>query len=440
MSDRVDYDVIVVGAGPGGGIAAATAAALGLHTALVEEHAAVGTPTHCTGKLQVHAFREFQLSPGLILNTLRAGAFYAPDGALVKVRRTLPDSHVVDRDAFDRWLAEDAQRHGAELVLGTRLQAAERRNGTMRVLGARAGKTLALTTRVIIDAEGARPILPRTLGLSLPRRWVNGLQYQVANIDLEEEDCPEIYLGADAAPGFFAWLMPLGGRRGRVGLCVDPLVAPRPPVHYLERIMREHPIASRRLRRATVERKLAGPIPLLGAHRPSVTEGLLLVGDAAGHVKATSGGGIYFAMLAGRLAAYAAAEYVGGDRLALGRYEDAWRRRFGRELRVTAVARRTLNQLTDVEVNRLVSAIRDDAVLTHAIEQRGDTAYQSRLVAPLLRQALRWSVRTPSIAGVVMKAVRVGARALWDEGVTARSEESIARKGNRKTTVGRDEA
>jgi len=398
---------------------------------LIEEHPAVGTPTHCSGKLQVHAFREFQLPQHLILNTLRAGAFYAPNGALVKVRRPLPDSHVVDRDTFDRWLAEEAQRSGAELMLGTRVLAAERQNGTLRVTGARAGKTLTLTTRVIIDAEGARPVLPRTLGVSLPRRWVNGLQYQMANIDLEEEDCPEIYLGAEAAPGFFAWLMPLGGRRGRVGLCVDPLIAPRAPVHYLEHIIREHPVASRRLRRAIIERKLAGPIPLLGAHRPSVTEGLLLVGDAAGHVKATSGGGIYFAMLAGRLAAHAAAEYVGGDHQALGRYEDTWSRRFGRELRVTAVARRVLNQLTDAEVNRLVGAIRDDLVLTQAIEQRGDTAYQSKLVGPLLRQALHWAVRTPSMASVVMKAARVGARAWWDERVTVGAEESIPHEGNR---------
>ncbi len=431
MSERVDYDVIVVGAGPGGGMAALTAAALGLRTALIEEHAVVGRPTHCTGKLQVHAFQEFELPPHLILNTLRAGAFYAPNGAVVKVRRALPDSHVVDRDAFDRWLAEEAQRRGAELLLGMRVRAAERLNGTMRVFSERSGKSMAVTARVIIDAEGARPVLPRTLGVSLRRRWVNGLQYQVANIDLEEEDCPEVYLGADAAPGFFAWLMPLGNRRGRVGLCVDPQVASRAPVHYIERIMREHPIAARRLRRATVERKLAGPIPLLGSHRPSVSEGLLLVGDAAGQVKATSGGGIYYAMIAGRLAAHAAGGYVGGDGRALSRYEEAWRRRFGRELRFTAVARRALNQLSDTEVNQLVSAIRDDAALTQAIEQRGDTAYQSRLLGPLLRQALRWSVHTRSMAGLVLKTLRVGVHALWDDGVSDGSEESVAREGNR---------
>ncbi len=431
MTAHVDYDVIVVGAGPGGGMAALTAASLGLRTALVEDHAVVGTPTHCTGKLQLHAFREFDLPAHLILNTLRAGAFYAPDGTVVRVRRGLPDSHVVDRDAFDRWLAEEAQRHGAELLLGTRLRAAERLNGAIRVTGDWAGRTVTLTARLIIDAEGARPVLPGTLGVRLTRTWVHGLQYQVENIDLEEEDCPEIYLGADVAPGFFAWLMPLGGRRGRVGLCIDPRVAARAPVHYIERVMREHPIAARRLRRATVERKLAGPIPLLGARRPTVTDGMLLVGDAAGQVKATSGGGIYFAMIAGRLAARAAAAYVRGDRRALLRYEQQWRRRFGRELQFTTFARLTLNRLTDAELNTLLASIANDEQLRQAIEQRGDTAYQSRLLAPILRQTLRWSIRTRSMAGVMLKALSVGVRALWADGLPELAEEIVPNEVNR---------
>lgn len=438
MSHRDDYDVIVVGAGPGGGMAALTAARLGLRAALVEEHAEVGSPTHCSGKLQLHAFREFDLPQHLILNTLQAGAFYAPNGAVARVRRREPDSHVVDRGVFDRWLADQAQYHGAELLMGTRLRAAERVNGAMRVTGERGGRTFAATAPIIIDAEGARPILPRTVGLHLPRAYVLGLQYQMANVDLEEEDCPEIYLGASCAPGFFAWLMPIGRRRGRVGLCVDPLRADHAPVYYLERLIREHPVASRRLRHAVIERKLAGLIPILGARRPSTAHGMLLVGDAAGQVKATSGGGIYFALIAGRLAGQAAAAYTGGDRGAPVWYEHAWRRRFGRELKATAFARVTLNHLTDAELNTLVAAIGTDADLLHTIEARGDTAYQSRLLAPVLGRTLRWSRARP-VAAILLKALRYGLQALWDDGAhaaearTGRSgpEENFSAGGNR---------
>lgn len=396
-------------------MAARSAAALGLRTLLLEEHLQVGSPAHCSGKLQLHAFTEFDLPPHLILNTLQAGAFYAPSGAAVRVRRAVPDSHVVDRAVFDRWLATDAARHGAELVLGARVREAERVNGTVRVAGERAGKRFAAVAPVIVDAEGARPVVSPMLGLVLVKAYVHGLQYQMDGVDLEEEDCPEIYLGSEAAPGFFAWMMPIGPQEARVGVCVDPRLAPRPPVYYLERLIAEHPIASRRLRRAVVQRKLAGPIPLLGARRPTAADGLLVVGDAAGQVKATSGGGIYFSLIAGRLAAQAAARYIGGDGDALRQYERAWRRRFGRELKATAFARAVLNRLTDDELNRLIAAIGADEGLRRTIEMRGDTAFQSRLFGPLLAHVLRPS-RLPAMASALAKALRYGLPALWDEG------------------------
>lgn len=418
VATRTDFDVIVVGAGPAGGMAALTAAELGLRTALVEEHPAVGTPVHCSGKLQLHAFREFNLPESLILNTLQAGAFYAPNGVVARMRRAVPDSHVVDRAVFDQWLAQRAQQRGAELLLDTRLRTAERVNGTMRVTGERGDRPFAATAPLLIDAEGARPVLPQTLGLRLPRRLVLGLQYQMRDVDLEAQDCPEIYLGSPLAPGFFAWLMPIGGQRARVGVCVDPLVAGRAPVHYLERLLRDHPVAARRLRHAVVERKLAGPIPVLTSRGPTVARGLVVVGDAAGQVKATSGGGIYFSLIAARLAAQAAAAYVGGDYDALTRYERGWRRRFGRELRATAMARLAINHMTDREINAIIGAVAADDSLRGMIERLGDTAFQSRLLPPLAAQALR-PVHLAALAGPMLKLIRYGLPALWDRSVPA---------------------
>jgi len=414
---RPDFDVIVAGAGPAGGMAARTAAALGLRTALVEEHEQPGLPAHCSGKLQLHAFREFDLPASLVMNTLRAGAFYSPGGAVFRVRREEADSHVVDRVAFDRWLAEAAERCGAALLLDTRLDGAERFNGAIRVSGTRRGRPFSATASVLIDAEGARPVLPRTLGLRIPRAYVYGLQYQMAGVDLDEPDMPEIYLGSARAPGFFGWIMPIGPDRARAGVCVDPRLTPQSPIHYLERLMREHPVASRRLRHAVIERKLAGPIPVLGARRPTVAPGLLVAGDAAGQVKATSGGGIYFSLISGRLAAEAAHEYVGGARDALPRYEDAWRRRFGRELYVTAFARMAINHMSDAEMDTFVAAMAEDSDLRRTIEQRGDTAFQSRLLAPVLLRALRWSLVRP-VGSALLRALRYGVLALWDGGAS----------------------
>ena len=413
-----DFDVIIAGAGPAGGMAARTAAALGLRAALVEEHEQPGLPAHCSGKLQVHAFREFDLPASLVMNTLRAGAFYSPSGAVFRVRRAEADSHVVDRVIFDRWLADDAERRGATLMRGTRLHSAERVDGLIRVTGTSRSRSYSMTGCVLIDAEGARPALPRTLGLRIPRTYVYGLQYQMRGVDLDEPDMPEIYLGSANAPGFFGWIMPIGPDRARAGVCVDPRLTSQSPIYYLERLMREHPVASRRLRHAVVERKLAGPIPVLGARRPTVAPGVLIAGDAAGQVKATSGGGIYFSLISGRLAAEAAHAFVGGARDALPRYEDAWQHRFGRELYVTAFARMAINHMSDAEMDSFVAAMAGDADLLRTIEERGDTAFQSRLLAPMLVRALRWSLVRP-LGFAVLRALRHGVLALWDGGASA---------------------
>ncbi|TMI76139.1 MAG: geranylgeranyl reductase family protein [Bacillati bacterium ANGP1] len=418
MSTSYDFDVIVVGAGPAGGMAAGTAAAMGLRTVLIEEHPEIGAPTHCSGKLQLHAFREFNLPQRLVLNTLQAGAFYAPNGAVARVRRAVPDSHVVDRAVFDRWLAHQAQERGAELLLDTRLRAAERVNGAVRVTGERSGRAFSATAALIVDAEGARPVLPKALGFQLRRRLILGLQYQMTDVDLEEPDCPEVYLGTAAAPGFFAWLMPIGDRRARVGICVDPQLAGRAPLHYLESLLQGHPVVSRRLRYARIERKLAGPIPVLASRSPTAVDGMILVGDAAGHVKATSGGGIYFSLIAARLAAESAAAYVGGDRDALIRYDRRWRRRFGRELRATTMARLALNRMTDADLNAIVATIAADERLRATIERLGDTAYQSRLLAPFMTHALRPG-HLATLARPMLKIIRYGLRALWDDEIPA---------------------
>src|SRR3989442_320532 len=294
-------------------MAAGTAAAMGLRTALVEDPREIGTPRDCSGKLQLHAFREFNLPERLILNTLQAGAFYAPNGAVARVRRAVPDSHVVDRAVFDRWLVDQAQERGAELLLDTRLRTAERDNGAVRVTGERSGKAFSATAALIVDAEGARPVLPKALGFQLRRRLILGLQYQMTDVDLEEPDCPEVYLGTAAAPGFFAWLMPLGDRHARVGVCVDPQLAGRAPLHYLESLLHGHPVVSRRLRCA----------PIAADER----------------------------------------------------------------LRAT-------------------------------IERLGDTAYQSRLLAPFMTHALRPS-HLATLARPMLKIIRYGLRALWDDEIPA---------------------
>ncbi|MGH2452309.1 MAG: geranylgeranyl reductase family protein [bacterium] len=401
------WDVIVVGGGPAGGMAARTAAGAGLRTLLLEEHPEIGAPAHCSGKLSTHAFAEFELPHTLARTALRAATLHAPDGSVASVRRDEVDSYVVDRDHFDRWLAAQAAEAGAEIMLGARARRATREGGAVAIEAERRGRTLTLRAPVVIDAEGARTLLPATMGITPRRALIHGLQYEMAGLRLEADDTPELYFGREWAPGFFAWIMPLGGGAGRVGLCIDPRLTARPPVYFLDRLMAEHPVTSRRVRGARLVRRLVGRIPIIGGRAPSYAPGFLIAGDAAGQVKATSGGGIYFSLLAGRLAAAAGFAWIGGERLAGRAYELSWRRRFGRELRFTTIVRRMLNAMPDPDLSRLIRAIGTNPLLRRAIEEHGDTQYQSRLLRPVLGQVVR-SWREVRLAPAVLRALLRG--------------------------------
>jgi digeranylgeranylglycerophospholipid reductase len=409
----VRCDVVVVGAGPGGAEAARAAAAQGLRTLLLEEHHAVGLPSHCTGKLSRHAFREFDLPRSLAVNTLSAAVFHSPGGVAVRVRRPSADSYVVDRVVFDQWLVDRASRAGAQLMTGVRVtHAARDACGRLRVRGDYAGAggrmPFEADARVVIDAEGAAPRLPAALGINPVRAYAHGLQYEMRGVGGLEPDTPEMFFGRNIAPGFFAWLLPLGGGRARAGVAVDPAQTPHAPVRYLERLLGSHPAVRRRVAGAEIVRKVGGRIPMLGARAPAARHGMLVVGDAAGQVKATSGGGIYFAMLAGRLAGRAAARYAAGDRRAARCYERGWRRAFGGEVAFTALGRRMINRLADRDLDLVMRVIHASPGVRASVEADGDTQYQSRIFLPLLRSLAAASLRSPVLLPLLGQAFVCG--------------------------------
>lgn len=383
---------------------------------MLEEHPEVGHPVHCTGKLSVHAFERFGLPSSLAQNALRGAALHAPDGSVARVRRASVDSYLVDRAALDRYLVEQASSSGVEVLVGARARTVVR-NGGLRVEVDRGGTRLVITTPLVIDAEGAVPVLPPQLGLTPRRALVHGLQYDLEGASIEQEDAPDLYFGWNVAPGFFGWFMPTGGGRGRLGVAVDPRWAARPPIHYLEGLRTMHPAASPRLRNARIVRRLAGRIPILGRRRPTYADGMLVIGDAAGQVKATSGGGIYFAMQAGEIAGRAAARYLGsGARGVLAGYEREWRAAFGREAVFTTIARGALNRLSDRHVSTIIRGLAGDSGLRRAVEEHGDTQYQSRLLRPVLVSAVRAGLRDLRLAPTVLAALGAAMISVWSDG------------------------
>ncbi len=399
------YDLAVVGAGPAGSMAAYQAAKLGLKVLLLEEHGQAGSPPHCAGKLSVKAFQEFSLPSQCILNGVRGALFHSPGNLEIEVSKPNPESYIIDRELFDRRLAEEAINAGAEAVFKCKVrQVGFHPGGGLTVKGS----SLEVKVPVLIIAEGGARRLARSLGFQgLP--VLKGIQAEMEDVNLEREDFVEVFFGWKFFPSFFGWLIPVGEGKARIGLCVRGDMAEMSPRAYLEKMLREYPPLKGRVGKAWIGRVYGGLIPVEGPVKKMWhPKGIMAVGDAAGHAKSTTGGGVLFGLKAGRLAGEAASRLAETGRVeeALRGYQQACLKAFGGELSFTRRARRFLNRLSDGELDQFFRFLSAHRSLLKVAEGRGDTAYQSKVWKPLLKASARLVFEKPS-------TLKFAGRILW---------------------------
>ncbi|HTN42810.1 MAG TPA: NAD(P)/FAD-dependent oxidoreductase [Nitrospiria bacterium] len=341
-------DVVIVGAGPAGSAMARSLAEEGLDVLLFEEHAEAGDGVICTGVIGREAFERFDLPNGAILGRIDRVRFHSPSGKTVDYRAGSPLAMIVCRKKFDSALARRAVEAGAELRTGSRVRNIAVGTEGVRVEWLRDGEPHELRARLCVLATGFGSGLIRRCGFPGPRHRVQAAQAVIPFRDRKEAG---IYLGARFAPRGFGWSVPIGGGLARIGVVTDRLAA-----QYLRRILRRTEVRS--LRTADTGgavRIQACPIPV-GTLDETVADRLMVVGEAAGQVKTTTQGGIYYGLLCAETAARAAVgAFRAGDlsRAALSPYDRSWRARLGAELRLGLLLREFYSGLSDRQVDRL---------------------------------------------------------------------------------------
>jgi geranylgeranyl reductase family protein len=337
------YDVIVIGAGPTGCYAARELARRSYEVLVLEEHTEIGEPVHCTGILGTEACERFDLDPASIETYLSSARFVSPSGQSFRVAADEAKAVVVDRSRFDRILGEQALSAGASFLLGSRVESVSPYDDGAVVRASAFGERGSHRASLVIVATGADDSITERLGLASPSGpAVFGAQLITQLQGLDEV---EVHVGRRLAPGGFAWAVPANGHGCRVGL-----VSRRQPQPLLRRFVRSLE------RRGAIRSNGAGmrcrAVPS-GPRLPSFGERVLVVGDAAGQVKSTTSGGIYYGLLGTEVAvATAEGALQNGDfaAAALAEYEARWLDRLGREQRTGRVLRSIRNALTDGEI------------------------------------------------------------------------------------------
>ncbi|MBI4314017.1 MAG: NAD(P)/FAD-dependent oxidoreductase [Candidatus Omnitrophica bacterium] len=338
------YDVIVVGAGPSGNVCARQLAKAGLKILVVEEHAAAGDFINCTGIIGTEAFEALDLPTEPIIASLGPLTFVSPSGKHFRYDPGKPLAHVVSRKRFDGALAGQAAQEGAQFRFDARARNLEVTADGIRLSFGE--DEPPLTAECVVIATGFGTNLHLKAGLKNPPRIIYGAQSEVPMNGLSDT---EIYLGKAVAPNSFAWVVPVGPQLARVGLTVTQ----HAPYHF-DRFMRSASIQPRLLTgRWTMK---LSPLPL-GMIPKSYADRVLVVGEAAGQVKTTTQGGIYYGMLCAGFAAdtlLKAFEQRDFSAHALRAYEREWRRKISPELKIGEHLRLLFSRLSDDQIDAFV--------------------------------------------------------------------------------------
>ncbi len=400
MTPGNTLDVAVVGAGPTGSRTAELLARAGLDVVVVEEHGEVGRPVACAGLIS-NRVSELLGEEIAVLNRASGARLHAPSGHVVAFDAGRPRAQVVDRAAFDQALARKAVAAGARLYMERRvLEVRASSSGcalVVRDLATAGNAREEVRCRVVVGADGPSSLVRRSVGIQRPRRKLTGYQVAFASPEPIDTAVVDLYAGHDVAPGFFAWVVPHDDHSGLVGLAQEP--GGMSPKARLEAFM-EGPVFKGAFPDVQPVATFAGTIPLGPINKP-IADGVVLVGDAAAQVKATSGGGVFPGLVAAKHASEAIVEALGkGDPTAraLMAYPKAFDKEVGAELRKAARLRRSFGVMSDRMVDDLIEAL-DDPDLLDLIVTEGDIEFPSRL----LRSLLRRSPRLVRIAGPLFR-------------------------------------
>jgi geranylgeranyl reductase family protein len=390
-------DVIVIGAGPAGSTAAEGLATQGYDVEVLEEHGVIGEPVDCTGVVGAEVFRRFDLPPDMVLGSFSAVTIHSPSDVVASCRKPEPLAYVVDRAQLDRTLAHRAQAAGATFRLNTRAIDVVRRDRRIEVLcrGSH-GASATHSARLAILAGGPRFAFQERLGLgSCPMLW-RSAHAELAGDGLPN---PQVYLGTQVAPGAFGWAVPLR-RSGKpyVRIGVNSHGDPTERLRALCASKFPHLVPEDGQLHAR-----SWVVPVLPLAR-SYGDRVLAVGDAAGQVKPTSGGGIYFGMLSATMAAETAGEALRRDSLGsrgLAAYEKRWRSHLALDLKLGTLFRRLFARMRDHDVDELFRAITSGDVLARLTE---------RVNFDWHREMILFVLRHPRLARILLRQCLPGQR------------------------------
>lgn len=360
MKDQ--YDVIVVGAGPAGSIAAKTAAMKGLSVLMIEKRQEIGDPVRCAeGVSKVWLRKHIEPDHRWICADVKGSRIFSPDGTMIEMAEEIAGGevgYVLERKIFDRALAYESAKAGAEVMVKTRATGLIIENGFVRgVRLTHLGEEKEVRSKLVIGADGVESKVGRWAGIDTSIKPVDletCAQFLMSGTGIDQNYC-YFYLGNEIAPCGYIWIFPKGEDLANVGIGIlGNKSGKKHAVDYLKDFV------GQKFPDAKILEIDVGGVPVSGSIERTIANGLMLVGDAARQSDPITGGGIINAMEAGKIAGEVAYEAISRNDVStsmLELYEKRWRQTIGLEIDNSLIVKDVFVSFTDKEINSLAHSL-----------------------------------------------------------------------------------
>ncbi|HSQ01778.1 MAG TPA: NAD(P)/FAD-dependent oxidoreductase [Methanobacterium sp.] len=352
---KIKYDVVVVGGRVGGSTASLFASKSDVDVLMIEKRQEIGTPVQCAEGVTYGTFETLDIKPDekYIRSRIKGAHIHAPDGRRISYEGGLAEGMVLDRKIFDKELAIKSAKAGTDIMMKTTVKDLIIENHKVcGVVAKHLGKTIEIGADVVIAADGIESNIARLAGIETiktPKDICSCAQYEMVGMDVDPEYL-NFYFGEKIAPGGYLWIFPKGDGVANVGLGIRSSV--ETPISYLNKYVSTWD--------ATPVELNIGGVPLTGPIDKTYTDGLLVVGDAAGQVDPITGGGIHTTISCARSAGEVAAQSVKEEDNTskfLKKYQDRWKDKLGKNLDKSVKYRKIADKLNDDDMNALAEFI-----------------------------------------------------------------------------------
>ena len=375
----MSYDVVIAGGSVAGLLCAREISSKGFSVLVIEEDYEIGTPEHCGGLVSIAGLAELGVIPfrKTFDHMIDSAEITSPNGDSFTINSKKQKVIEISRRELDKQIAFQAQKNGAEIKVRTSFQ-------EITDKGVRTSEE-KIDCKIFVDARGVSSLIHKDrTGI------LSSAQYEIY-ADWIKKGKVEVIFDQEKYPGFFAWIIPSGDGKGKVGVAGRGIKVS----DTLESILKEKGEFS------TI-RKIFAPIWIKGPIKNFVEGKTVIIGDAAGQAKPTTAGGIFTSGMGGVYAGQAISEFLKTNNSGeLDQYQKKWMSRFGKEFEKQLLARKILERIDNNTINKLFETITPEII--KEISEKDDFDFHTGSIVKLL--GLKGSIKTAQtlIGGEIKK-------------------------------------